>query len=275
MMGDIDFLYDSLCTEFADASDSTDDECDHSDSIIDNGVRMCRDCGLTDDVLDFEPEWRNYDGGGTSRCCNAKGNTKSLEKDFVKWDIAITSAIRNEVETKYFQIMEMIREQKDTKSGRGRGRKAIIAACLLFVYRERGDCRTFDELKDMFKLSKKNMFNGLTSYYECFPRDRVQYVTPEDLIKRVMMMTGIDMSRYEVIAGMARDLKNVSQSLNRSKPMSVASAIVYFYLCLNPTYRDSIGMTRTLFAEKTKLSDITISKHVKELAATLGLEIKI
>lgn len=275
MSDDIDALYESLRKEYGDGDDSSDEECLHLALVEDSGVRVCQDCGLTDEVLDFEPEWRNYGGESASRCCSVRGVAWSLEKDFIKWDISVSPALRTQTEHKYLQVMEMVRAKKDKKSGRGRGRKAIIAACLLFVLRETGDCRTFDELKNMFKLSKKNMFNGLTAYYERFKTDRTQYVTPEDLIARVLVMTGIDKTHYSDIVLIAKELHNTSRTLNRSKPLSVASATVYFWLCLNPSIKTKLGLTRRVFAEMTKLSDITIAKHVKEMARVAGCDIKL
>jgi len=274
-MTDLREIYTTLFEEFG-GDQSSEEECDHEDIFEDSGSRICRDCGLVDEILDFEPEWRNYGGDkNSSRCCSVKGNIWSIEKDFEKWNIDVPAAIRIQTETRYIEIMKMIKEKKDKKSGRGRGRKAIIAACLLFVFRKEGDYRTFDELKDMFQLTKKNMFNGLTSYFETFKDDRVVYISPEDLIHRVLVMTGVDQSHYSNIVRITRALENTSKILNRSKPSSVASAVVYYYLCLNPSYKEELGLTKASFAERAKLSDITITKHVKEISKVCKISVKV
>jgi len=277
MADDLGELYVTLLQEYGEESVSADEEeCQHENVVEDNGTTICQSCGLVDEVLDFEPEWRNYGGDrDSSRCCNMKGSTWSLEKDFEKWGIIVPAAIRIQAETKYVQVMKMVRGKRDKKSGRGRGRKAIIAACLLFVFRETGDCRTFDDLKDMFKLTKKNMFNGLTAYFETFKTDRVRYVTPEHLIARVLLMTGVDNVHYGPIVRITKGLANTSRTLNRSKPLSVASSMVYFYLCMHPTVKDQLGLTKSKFAELAKLSDITITKHVKEIARLCGCVVKV
>jgi hypothetical protein len=79
-----------------------------------------------------------------------------------------------------------------------------------------------------------------------------------------MSLTGIDKKHYKNIIKISRSIENSSRLLKRSSPQSVASAIIYFYLCLNPEYKAELGLTKNKFAELALLSDITVSKLVRE-----------
>ena len=83
------------------------------------------------------------------------------------------------------------------------------------------------------------------------------------------------MENYPSIFKIAKGLEGVDTCLNRSSPQSVASAIVYFYLCLFPKLKTELGLTKTKFAKDVKLSDITISKLVKKIAEIKGMKIEI
>ena len=79
-------------------------------------------------------------------------------------------------------------------------------------------------------------------------------------------MSGIHISHYRKILRIARYLKDASQSLKRSNPQSVSAAILYFYLCLNPEYKAKLGLSKTKFAARVNLSDITVTKLVREVS---------
>jgi hypothetical protein len=113
-------------------------------------------------------------------------------------------------------------------------------------------------------LSKKDMSAGLTKYYEKFPEDRTTHVKPENLIRRIISLAEIDNEHYRPILALTKYLDGTSSLLNRSNTQSVAAAIVYLYLCINPDYKQTAGLTKIVFAKKIKLSDITIIKLAKE-----------
>ena len=52
--------------------------------------------------------------------------------------------------------------------------------------------------------------------------------------------------------------------LGRSNPQSVAAAIVWLYLCLNPEVKAEHHLSKSLYAKRVSLSEITISKLAKE-----------
>ena len=238
-------------------------ECDHENTYEDeNGLYVCSDCHEELQIMDFDPEWKYYgDSGGSNpeRCHRSRGQGRGIRDAFTKHNINVHDAIMAQVETKYGIVVG-----KNTV--RGKGRQAIIAACLFHVYIEFGQYRTSDYIRNLFDLKKKQMSVGLTKYYEAFPEARTIHIGPQDLLRWILNLTGVSKENYRKIVQIFRYLENSSALFQRSSPQSVASAIVYFYLCLHPEYKSQLGLTKNTFAEKALLSDITVTKLVREAA---------
>ena len=249
-----------------DKLEDTEEKCIHVNTYEDdNGLYLCRDCNSELEILNFEPEWRYYGNSDNrtskdpARCHRGRPSGRHLVKMFEGNRIDIPDSIRAQVEVKYGKVV-------GTDTVRGKGRKAIIASCLFYAYQEFGEYRTSDYVRNLFKLTKKNMSGGLSRYYRAFPDARTKHTHPENLLRWILTLTGVNQSHYRKIVQISRYLENSSRLLKRSSPQSVASAIVYFYLCLHPEYKSELGLTKNRFAEKALLSDITVTKLVREAA---------
>lgn len=253
--------------------ETTFDQCEHASCFDEKGISICKNCGCEVEQLDFEPEWRYYGTSDNriskdpSRCHKSKepikGNINKVFEDAKLTELP--QAIKKMTEKKYKIIV-------DGDTVRGKGRKARVAACLLHVLREEGDIRTSDDIRNMFALTKQQMSEGLTVYYTAFPKDRTQHANPSDFIRKVLQQIRLDFDHYKYILKIAHALNKVDQVLNRSSPHSVASAIVYLYICLHPELKEKIGLTKPKFAKAVNLSDITITKLVKRSAECLQLD---
>lgn len=250
-------------------------KCAHSVVFEEDGVSLCQDCGFETSILSFTPEWHYYgssDNRNTkdpSRCHKAKGSTKGgIEKVFQDAKIELPEAIKQETALRYQKIVK-------GETMRGKGRKAVVAACLLYVLRSRNDVRTSDEVGKMFNLSKSAMSDGLKEYHTVFGEDRISQLKPSDLIRRLMSHTGVNIEHYASIVKLSKVLENTSRLLNHSNVQSVAAATIYLYLCVNPKLKEKLGLTKAKFAEKAGLSDITITKLVKEEVSVLKLAIQV
>lgn len=255
--------------------DTQDQECLHTDICDSDGVNICKLCGCEVDLLDFQPEWRYYGTADNrsvsdpSRCHKSKESTRGgISKVFqdAKLD-SLPLILRKKAEIKYKQIVG-----EDTI--RGKGRKAIVAACLLYTFYDENDFRTSDEVRNLFGLSKNEMSSGLTRYYQTFPTDRNRNIKPINMLKRTLKHAKMDISEhYKKVIRLARCLERVDPTINRSNPQSVAASIVYLYICLTPGLKEGLGITKTKFAKDVKLSDITITKLVKRAAEIIGAAI--
>lgn len=255
--------------EFMDVS-TVENSCKHENVYEDaNGLHVCTDCHTELEILNFEPEWRYYGGSDNrssrdpSRCSRGRPTSRSLVNLFQELKLNIPNAIRVQVEMKYNTIV-------GKSTVRGKGRKAIIAACLFYTYQDFGEYRTSDYVRSLFRLKRKDMSGGLTKYYQVFPKARTKHTRPEDLLKWLLTLTGVSQEHYRNIVHISKYFKGTSRLLTRSSPQSVASAVIYFYLCLHPEYKVKLGLTKNAFAEKALLSDITVSKLVKEASAIAG-----
>lgn len=279
--GDED-TYTAVKNRFLGEEIQEEQECTHEICFEVEGSNICKSCGCEVEKLDFQPEWRYYgvsDNRMTrdpSRCHRTKESTRGgIEKVFQDAKLMhLPQATRRRAEEKYKKIV-------GEETVRGRKRKSIVAACLLYTFRDDGDIRTSDEVRKMFSgssghrdvLTKQEMSEGLRRYHSVFKEDRTQCIKPSDLIRRTMYLTKISFVHYKYILRIAKCLDGVDSTLNRSSPQSVASAVVYLYLCFNPDLKTSLGLTKTKFAKEVKLSDITISKLVKKSADILGLQV--
>lgn len=244
-------------------------KCKHKKFFDEEGLRICCRCGKQLEFLTFEPEWKFYNSTDsnystdTSRCHKSKIAKGGIDKVFQASRVNVPEAYKKQTEEKCKQIV-------NGETVRGRGRIAIVAASLLHVFRENGDCRTQDDVRHMFNLEKNKMSDGMTKYFETFPKDRLICITPSDLIRRTMKLTGVDFIHFPNILKIAKQIENTSFLLEHSCPQSVASAIIYLYLCTIPEYKREKGLTKSKFAEKAKLSDITVAKLVKEASNIVG-----
>jgi transcription initiation factor TFIIIB Brf1 subunit/transcription initiation factor TFIIB len=236
--------------------------CEHK-VVMDSGdFQVCTDCGDTKEVFSYDPEWRYY-GVQDNRAakdpsrCRYSSNTasrtikKALEVRKIS-DAMVESTIK-----KYETVV-------GKKTMRGEKRNGIIAICLWVSLREIGDFRTVTEVGALFNLERKNLYKGLQTYSQAFPGDRTITVTPSDLLTRTIKLAEIQDSYKEELKKLCLQLENKSRMLGRSNPQSVAAAIVWLFLCLNPDVKAEHHLSKTLYAKRVSLSEITISKLAKE-----------
>jgi transcription initiation factor TFIIIB Brf1 subunit/transcription initiation factor TFIIB len=264
------FGNEKVVGEFLDILDDKlpfENSCTHKEYIEENCLKICKNCGLETTIVDHSAEWRNYgdSSNDTSRCHQGKKNTKgNIDKVFQSCSLDLSLYIKRRTEEKYKEIVG-----DDTI--RGEGRKALVAVCLLHVYKENGHNYSIKDMAGYFGLKKNKIPDALSKYYKVFPKDKKLYNTPEKLIYGIMILTEIDLKHYQKILRLCNLLKNTSKQIIRSNARSVAAAIVYLYICLNNKLLQQLKLTKSSFAEKARLSDITISKLVKEFLSKIIL----
>lgn len=249
------------------------EECLHGETIIVNGAEVCSECNI---VIKENPvvnaDSRYYGSNeqkfskDPTRTHKRKTEQRSIIKDVEGMDFP--ESIIAKANESYQQVI-------GDKIYRGAKRKAIIVACIYHAYYDQGEPRTSDEISAKFGIKKKSVKEGFEKYGDKFPSTNTKYIQPRDLIRRVMIDTKIDFCHLGKIYKLCDFLENKSELLNRSSPQSVAAAIVYFYLCLEPEYKQELGIDKSSFAKANNLSDITILKLGKEILALSQLDVKI
>ena len=247
--------------------------CPHEDTITIDHVINCKVCGQEIENLSFEPEWRFYGSADTRNCSNPsrchKGKNQNKTVGILLDHLQLSTAIKALTQKKYQNVVG-----KETV--RGKGRKAIVAACLFHAFKDFGECRTQNEIRDWFGIKIQRMSTGMTAYYKVFPTDITCHIEPRDLVKNILFKIEANIrAHYRKILSLVKLVENKSLILNRSNPYSVAASIVFLYLCIHPQYKQQLELTKKSFAKKVKLSDITISKLAKEACFVIKAGVRI
>lgn len=238
------------------------DFCNHnSESQHIDGILICTNCGEEIKEISYEKEWRYYGAndtktsGNPSRCHIRKDITKSIFP-YVEGKSFEHSILANANE-KYIKIKD--------ETHRGKNNKAIITACIYSAYLDEREPKTTLEIGKEFGLNKKNISHGFDIFYTYFPEYKTIYIKPSDLLRRVMIKIGLDISHYKRIKTMCEYIQNIKSDINRSTPQSVCCGMVYLYLCLdeNEETRKAMGITKSKYTKMVGMSDITITKICK------------
>ena len=190
-----------------------------------------------------------------------RSKPKGVRTVFEKHDLNVSSMMMDIVEGKYRKILQ----SEGVKFLRSQRRESLVASCLFYTYQEFGEYRTLEYIGNLFGLKKRDMSEAIRKYLETFPEARTNQITPEKLIPWIMKLTGVDESHHRRILSIAKYFDATSQILERSNPHTVAVSIVFFYLCINQEYKNQIGMTKSVFASKVKISGISMINTVREM----------
>lgn len=246
--------------------DSSVQYCDHINTITnDAGITVCTNCAEEINSIDFTQEWRwfsnsdNKTSKDPSRCHKTRNKPKGVQSAFDKKNIVVSPGIINIVQQKYDIILENLVNKKLLRGG---SRNSIISACLFHAYKEVNQERTAKYVQNILGISQKSMSSGMKEYYNAFPEDRCNHTTPIHLIPWVMTRTKVPMIHFRRIKIISEYLMKASSLIERSTPQSVAAATVFFYLTIFPNIKDELSITKSKFAEKAGLSDVTMSKLV-------------
>ena len=224
-----------------------------------NGLHVCPDCGVEKEIFDYEPEWRHYQdqqGKDPIRCHFVYTDQNTLDKVFEKLQIRIEEKIKTQIEAKYRVIIA-------GTTTRGRGRLAVIAACLFIVYKTMGATKPNEQIRNMFGLSKKSLTEGLSIYYQFFPQERTKITKAHDLIPSCISQTkNISPDLSPEISQFTSVIEDKSVQLLRSCPQAIAAACILFYV--STVKKQQIH--RATFANCVGLSEITITRLYKEIA---------
>jgi transcription initiation factor TFIIIB Brf1 subunit/transcription initiation factor TFIIB len=251
--------------EYSDEDENIPKSCIHSDVVNENGIITCVDCGEEiKKTIQHEQEWRYY----------GQSDTKRSDPNRVQIRKSEDRNIYKDVESMSFSEKIVSSANKiycDTTKGqifRGNSRKAIIFACIFHAYKLAGKPQPHEKLIRIFSLNRKTGLKGLKHVNLHAPKDskiHTTYITPVNLVENIMdQFSASDSQKKEVIILYSR-IKNKSSKLNRARPQSVSSGLVFYWIC-----KKKIDINIKEFASKANLSELTISKIAKEVATVLN-----
>lgn len=248
--------------------DDQESKCEHDTYEAENGLHVCRKCHLEMEIHDFNPEWKYYNSDGSgkdpSRCHKPRNINKGLENLFAKYRIDLPDAIKEYIKMKHEEIIN------NYNNPRGFGRTGIVAACTFFALKYFNYDKTTDYVRGLFGIRRKCISYGIKVYLTVNPEERTRLTEPKDLLGDIMRSVGLPEKHKSRILCMIEYYNQTSSSLTRCGPQSVTSALIWFYICINPEFKSRINLTKTGFCEKAGLSEITITRIARE-ALTIGL----
>lgn len=252
-------------------------ECNHPFIQEDiNGTSFCTKCFIEmDEPISFEPEWKCYQnlsgGKDRTRCHRHKSSySRGIQKFFESHGISLDKSTIARIEAKHDKISSTMKT-----TSKNQGRSGLLAAIWYFDLWEYGNARTSDNVRELCGVCSKDMTTGLQRFQEVFPEKARMYLKPVDLLGWLINLYQIDRSHYDKIKTMIEKITANVSSLNDKSPQSVASSIIYLYLCLNKNYRTNLGMTKTKFAEKSQLSESTIHSIIDTIKKQTKCSVKI
>jgi transcription initiation factor TFIIIB Brf1 subunit/transcription initiation factor TFIIB len=238
------------------------DSCLHQNIANESGMYLCRDCGVEiSKVMSYEKDWRYYGSDDTrknsdpNRCHIRKVEDKSIFRDVESF--GFSDKIVNTANDIYSQVTK-------GKIFRGNSRKAIIFGCVFHSIKLNGKSYTCESLREIFKLDRKIILKGLKHVSLNAPKSS-QIKTKNgtyELLDEYIAKFDINEEDREEILKIYEKIKNKSTIINRSRPQSIISSLIYYYLCKK---NGSNNVSIKDFIKKVKLSELTINKISKEI----------
>ena len=237
------------------------------ENIISKGMnQICMDCGMiVNKNYTFEKEWRYYGHTDTkhsndpNRCNIRKVDEKSIRKDVDKY--GISPKIINAANDIYEKVT-------NNKIYRGNTRKGIIFACIYHAYSMQQNPQSCAHLIKIFEINQKTALKGLKFVNLNSPLDSTihskETIDTKHLIQEILKEFNATEVQIMEALDLYKRLENRSSLLNRSRPQSVASGLVQYYIS-----RKNPEFSMDYFRKKVKLSELTLTRITKEIETIL------
>ncbi len=241
--------------------------CNHSNVLFQKGSTLCGDCGIevAQEGEDDDKHWEYYGiidiKNSSDRCYIKKTKDKTIYQDLVNMNIS--DHIKDIANDIYIEVCK-------GKTHRGARRRSIVFASIFHSYKISNNPQSCESLIKIFKIKRKDALKGLKFINANAVKDspiRTVYITPEDLIRGFLTKFQVSDDKRDEIIDIYNFVKDKSVILNRSRPQSVASGIIYYWIRLNDRH-----ISIKDFTKKVDLSELTVSKMAKEIARICGKE---
>jgi len=237
-------------------------KCSHINCINEKGVDICTECGEEIKTnIENSKEWVYY--GNSNGKNNSDPNRVQIRKNTDERSIykdvenmGFSHKIISDANKIYFDVT-------NGKIFRGNSRKAIVFACIFHAYKISGKPQSHDKLINIFNLTRKTGLKGLKHVNLYAPKNspiRTTYITPINIIQEIMEKFSATKTQINEVIELYNKIKNKSSRLNRSRPQSVASGLVYFWITKN---NKDISLKK--FTKIVSLSELTINKILIEI----------
>lgn len=229
--------------------------CEHKTTTTDKTGVICISCGKVIENLN----WQNREW--------------STSIDIIKKPISEETDRNIFSDIKGFNLSERIESVANdiyktvTKGRIFRGpnsRQGIIFACVYQAYFIEGNPQSYDDLINVFGITRKASLYGLKfvnmNYVHTIKQNNYENLITEILNK----FDTPDSYKYDIIE-LYKNVKNKSSKLNRSRPQSICAGLVFYYI-----QKNSLNIGISEFSKHVKLSELTINKLVNEIKNCLN-----
>jgi transcription initiation factor TFIIIB Brf1 subunit/transcription initiation factor TFIIB len=247
---------------------SESDECTHENIINEKGMSVCVDCGEEMQYKNtHDKEWRYYGQGDTKNSSdpNRVQMRKSEERNIFKdvENLGFSDKVVARANKIYAQVTK-------GKIFRGNSRRAIVFASIFHSFKLGGHPQSHERLIRIFNLNRKTGLRGLKYVNLYAPKDskiRTTYISPVNLVEEILEQFSATKDQKQEVIDLYEKIRNKSSRLNRSRPQSVSSGLVFYWTCLKGK-----NISLKEFAKKVQLSELTISKISREISDVLECE---
>ena len=240
--------------------------CKHESMNDENGIMVCVDCGFeVEKTIFHDKEWRYYGQNDNKRLSDPnrvqqrKIEDRNIFKDVENF--GFTDKIVSLANQLYIQVTK-------GQIFRGSSRKALIFAVMYHSFKLHGKPQTHDKLITLFELNRKTGLKGLKYVNLNIPKDSIvhtTYITPLNLVDDIMDKFSATKEHKEEVYSLYEKIRNKSSKINRSRPQSISSGLIYYWICAK-----GLDISIKEFASKTELSELTINKIAKEISLVLN-----
>jgi len=267
-MSDFDLLDQALenyNNETLKNSDPEESLCKHENIVNEKGVIVCIDCGEEiQQLISHEKEWRYYGQNDNKHTSNPnrvqmrRSEDRNIYADLS--NLGLNQQIISYANKLYCDIT-------DKKILRGKNRRRIIYGCVFFAHVNLGIKPNHERLSSLFGIDPKEGLKGLKDIKleNCMKYDskkdlNIDCITPSNLVEDTMKKFSASKQQIQEVLEIYDSIKNRSSTLNRARPQSVASGVVFYWILVKGK-----DISIKDFADKVQLSELTINKMVKEI----------
>lgn len=223
--------------------------CLHEECITDKNSMICVNCGeCVHKIYNQHRDWKSQ-----------QTRTMIEEKSIVK-DIEHMQFSENIVQLANSLYIQVTHD----KIYRGNARKGIIAACIFHAFKITSRPQIFKKIIQLFNITKKIGLKGLKFVSIHAPKTSVIFktqITPLTYVEFYMSELCANDEDMKYLRNLYMDLeKKKCDRLNRPRPQSVASGLVYYWILDN-----GHKITLKAFSKITGLSELTIAKLEKDI----------
>ena len=263
--------YENLNIDINSKKTTSEQLCDHSNIVEENGFMCCTDCGIEMNKNVYqEKEWRYYGQSDNKRVSDPnRVHIRKMEERNIFKDVenmGFSDKIVCYANQIYIQVT-------NGQIFRGNSRKSLIFSCIFHSFKVNKIPQTHEKLLATFEISRKSALRGIKYVNLNTPKDseiHTTYITPINLVEEIMDKFSATPTHKAEVYELYNKIKNKSSKINRSRPQSIASGLVFTWICIK-----NLDISIKEFAKKTELSELTILKIAKEISIILNIPILI